>query len=42
MRFVIANIVASLLVACGTPVPPIGNACQSKEACEIEMYMKAP
>ena len=22
--------------------PPIGNACKSKEACEIEMYMKAP
>ncbi|MBS1177026.1 MAG: hypothetical protein H6R06_1438 [Proteobacteria bacterium] len=40
MRYVIAAMLACLLVACGTPEPVRGATCSTKYECEIEAYSR--
>jgi hypothetical protein len=42
MRYVIAAMLACLLVACGTAQPVRGATCSTKQKCEIERYLRAP
>jgi hypothetical protein len=41
MRYIIAAMVACLLVACSGLPPAPANTCSTKYECEIEMYQRA-
>jgi hypothetical protein len=41
MRYVIAAMVACVLVACSGLPPAPANTCSTKYECEIEMYQRA-
>jgi hypothetical protein len=41
VQYVVAAMLACLLIACAAPAPVRGATCSTKYECEIEMYQKA-